>query len=630
MKRSRWFLAASTAFLWTLVAANVPTFGNAARVDDKPKPARNTSFNPLVKDAAAKIDDLVKAGYAKDKIFPTRLTTDEEFLRRVYLDVVGRIPTYEEAKAYLASKDPTRRQKLIDELLDSPGYVSHMYNYWADQLRVTARIRGDYAGEYPKWLKEQIAQNTPFDNFVYLLLTAEGKAKDNGAVGYWLRDNGMNLEITAQTTQIFLGTQIGCAQCHDHPFDHWEMKQFYEFAAFTSGITTRDRSMGGPAFREIRTKQQKGELPREVDQVLRNLIREEGYKVADTNTRGIRLPSDYKYDNGKPGETIQPRIIFNDDSKSLPEKFNREKFARWVVSKDNPLFSKVIANRMWQRVVGIGIVSPVDDFSDINKPSNPALLDYLAETMKKVNFDLKEYLRIVLNSRTYQLATNRDDYTKDNFRNQAAVLRRMTAEQIWDSFATITVDDLDERADNSQAYGGMMAMMGDTSDLDLSKMTADEMIKCAERLVADRRDRFRDRARETDNSRRGQFLPQITRASEVRQPAPPGHFLSEFGASDREAIGNAHTDASVPQVLHLVNGSGLANLVNRQSALMKNIAGAKDEKEKVEVLFLSFLSRYPNPTEMSVAINELKNNGTNGIENLIWALANTREFLFIR
>ncbi|MEX2213998.1 MAG: DUF1549 and DUF1553 domain-containing protein [Phycisphaeraceae bacterium] len=628
MKRTRWTLAAVTAGLWLLVVTNAPTLGNAARVDTAP--SKSSSLNPLVKDSAAKIDDLVKAGYAADKIFPTRLTTDEEFLRRVYLDVIGRIPTHDEAQGYLASKDPMRRQKLIDQLLDSPGYVSHMYNYWADQLRLTQRIRGDYAGEYPKWLKEQIKQNTPYDNFVYLLLTAEGKAKDNGAVGYWLRDNGMNLEITSQTTQIFLGTQIGCAQCHDHPFDKWEMKEFYEFAAFTSSMTTRDRGMNSPALREIRTKQQKGELARDVGQVLTNLIREEGYKVSDTNTRGLKLPSDYKYDNGKPGETIKPRVIFDDKSKALTTLSDREKFARWVTSKDNPLFAKVIANRMWARVMGIGIVSPVDDFSEGNKPSNPALLDYLAGVMKKVNFDVKEYMRIVLNTRTYQLATGREDYTKDNFRNQASVLRRMTAEQIWDSFGTITVEDLDERAGDGMAYGGMMMMSGDSADVDITKMSADQLVKYAEKLIADRRGSMRDKARDSVSSKRGQYLPQITRASEIRQPAAPGHFLREFGSSDREAIGNAHTDASVPQVLQLVNGTGLANLVNKQSALMKNIARATDDKEKVNVLFLSFLSRYPNPTEMGVAMKELKDSGSKGIENLIWALANTREFLFIR
>ncbi len=588
--------------------------------------SKYTSSSQQVKDAVKKIDDLVTAGYADQKLQANRLSTDEEFLRRVYMDVAGRVPTYDEAKSFLDSRNANKRQKLIDELLDSPAYVSQMYNYIADILRITGRIRGDYAGNYAAWVKEAVRSNMPWDKFVYELVASEGKSKDNGAVGYWLRDEGMVLEITAQTTQIFMGTQIGCAQCHDHPFDKWEQKEFYQLAAFTSEMSTRDRNFGGPKFRELRQKTQSGDLPRDVQQVLQNLVREESYKVDDLPKKTLKLPSDYKYDNGKPGEVIKPDVIVGKDIAPKSGESQREHFARWLTSRENPLFTQVIANRMWAKVIGLGVVHPVDDWSDQNKPSNPALLANLTDLVKTLNYDLKEYLRVVLNTRAYQLATNREDFNKDNFRNQAGVLRRMTAEQVWDSLLTIAVPDIDDRVVANAGAGPMGMMMGeDYDDLDLTKMSTDEIIKYAEKIVADRKTRTREFFRN-----QGGGYGQMVRASEQRQPLPGGHFLREFGASNRETVNSAHTDPSVPQALALMNGPGLPQLMDKKSELSANLAKAADEKEKANVLYLSILSRYPTPPESSLVIRELKANGAKGVENVVWALVNSREFMFVR
>jgi len=631
------FAALFTSGIALGAAAKLPEGKVEVGKPKTPAKPKVTSLHPQVTKAAAKIDELVVAGYAEGKLTAARNTTDEEFLRRVYLDLNGAIPSYDQAKAFLDSKDVNKRQKLIDELLDSNGYVSHMYNYWADLLRITARTRGDYAGYFPQWVKQSIKENKPFDKFVYEMVTAEGKAKDNGAVGYWLRDDGMVLEITSTTAQVFLGTQIGCAQCHDHPFDNWEMKQFYELAAFTSTVSTRDRAYGSKEIREVRRKAQSGDLPREVTQVLQNMLREASYGVSDMERKTLKLPSDYKYDNGKPGQVVSAHVIFGDEPAPAKDLSSRERYAAWLTSPKNPYFTQVIANRLWAKVVGIGIVNPVDDWSDNNKPLNPALLAHLTETMKALKYDTKEYLRVVMNTKAYQLATNREDYNKENFKHQAGVLRRMTAEQLWDSFITMVVDDpnanIGEEGYGAPGSGGggmMMAMMGASDDVDFTKMTADEMIKYAEKVVADRKDNRRGAMRDAVKNRRGGGGPNVTRASEIRQPAPPGHFLREFGASGRETVADAHTDPSVPQVLYLLNGPGFAQVMSKNSELSKNLAKAKDDKDKVETLYLSILSRYPAPTEMAVAMKELKASGPKGIENLTWVLMNSREFLFIR
>ena len=283
---------------------------------------------------------------------------------------------------------------------------------------------------------------------------------------------------------------------------------------------------------------------------------------------------------------------------------------------------------MWAKVIGIGVVHPVDDWSDQNKPTNPALLAGLTELMKTLNYDLKEYLRVVLNTKAYQLASNREDYNKDNFRNQAGILRRMTAEQVWDSLLTVAVPDIDDRVVANAGAGPMgMAMMGDDyDDLDLTKMSADEIIKYAEKIVANRRARTREFFRDQG----GRGYGQMVRASEQRQPLPGGHFLREFGASNRETVNSAHTDPSVPQALALMNGQGLSQLLDKKSQLSTNLAKAADEKEKANVLYLSILSRYPTPPEASIVVRELKANSSKGVENVTWALINSREFMFTR
>ena len=190
---------------------------------------------------AAKIDALVEANLTKLGMQPNPDSDHYTFVRRIHVDVAGTIPTLLETNAYVSSTKSDRRETLIDTLLSSPGYVSHMYNFWANILRIKDRPDNNMmAFSYREWVKEQLRINRPYDQWVAEMLTAEGKLWENPAVGYTLRDHGMPLVHVDNTVRVFLGTQIGCAQCHDHPFDKWTQKEFYQLAAFTNGTSTRD------------------------------------------------------------------------------------------------------------------------------------------------------------------------------------------------------------------------------------------------------------------------------------------------------------------------------------------------------------------------------------------------------
>ena len=187
-------------------------------------------------EAAQQIDLYIDKGLKSEGLERNAPVPDEQFVRRVYLDVIGRIPTYEELTRFTKSDSESRRAELIDHLLDSEGYVSHQYNYWADVLRVKSRGRRTIMASYQDWIKESLRENQPYDAFVREMITSEGYVWDDPAVGYYLRDAGMPLDNMSNTAQVFLGTRMQCAQCHDHPFDKWTQKEYYHMAAYTFGL----------------------------------------------------------------------------------------------------------------------------------------------------------------------------------------------------------------------------------------------------------------------------------------------------------------------------------------------------------------------------------------------------------
>jgi hypothetical protein len=296
-------------------------------------------------------------------------------------------------------------------------------------------------------------------------------------------------------------------------------------------------------------------------------------------------------------------------------------FAKWLTSPQNPRFAKTISNRLWKRMFGAGQIEPVDDLKDDSKAENPELLDFLTSEMVRVDFDLKEYLRIVCNTKAYQReATTTEVNPADEYHFPGPLLRRMTAEQVWDSFITLAVNKPDEYQKEPARVEAKLL------NIDLSKATAEMIYEHNKELASSDIKKSRD-ARNKPYSYKGQLL---VRASELPLPQPPGHFLRQFGQSDREAIEVSSEDGSVPQVLQMFNGPVTHMLLEPESLMYKNVIAEKGTDARIDVIFLSILSRRPTPAERQVAMSEVKSHGDAGFGNVIWALVNTREFLFVQ
>jgi len=577
--------------------------------------------------SAAKVDELMEANYAKYKVTPNPMASDEQFVRRVYLDLVGTIPTYKQVRSFVSNSDSEKKSKLIDVLLSQEGYSSNFYNYWADILRLKDnQITNNVPGRpYCEWVKESLETNKPYDQFVYDMLVAEGKIWETPASGYILRDSGMPLDAMNNTVRVFLGTQIGCAQCHNHPFDRWTQKEFYEMAAFTFGTATRrgagDKKFGGGnVVNKLRDEMKKVDDKFDGGGKYNRFLIGNLCEVYDNNAK-LALPHDYQYDDGKPKQQIAPKTIFGPAVKIEKGVSPRVAFAKWLTSPENPRFAKTISNRLWKRSFGVGLIEPVDDMKDDSKPENPELMDFLTSEMVRLKFDLKEYLRIVCNTKAYQReATHAEVTPGDEYHFPGPLLRRMTAEQVWDSFITLAVMKPDEYQKEPARVEAKLL------NVDLTKATAELIYEHNKELGSSDIKKSRD-ARNKPYNYKGQLL---VRASELPSPQPPGHFLRQFGQSDREAIEVSSEDGSVPQVLQMFNGPITHMLLEPESLMYKNVTSERSSEARVEVIFQSILSRRPTQAERATALAEVKTHGDAGYGNVIWALVNTREFLFVQ
>ncbi len=568
--------------------------------------------------SAARIDAIVDAHLKRVGQQPNANSVDHEFLRRAYLDITGTIPTAKQAAMFLAQRGDSKRVILIDQLLNRPGYASHFYNYWADILRLHDRPdNNNYGRPYADWVKECLRENVDYDSMVHEMLTAKGRIWENPAAGYYLRDMGMPLDNLNNTIRVFLGTRIGCAQCHDHPFDRWTQKEFYQLAAFTSGIefnANRDLavkvnqkdidSKGSPESKESREAKQ--------------ILRMNRPAVWDNDKKQLKFPENYTYANAKAGDIVKPAVIFGKAPSTISAAERREIFGDWVTSSDNPRFAMTIANRLWKRAMGVGLIEPEDDLKDDSKAVIPELLDYLTGEMKRLDFDLKEFQRIVFYTKAYQRKVTYGDLPADKPYNFAGpVLRRMTAEQVWDSLLTLTMEEPEKMLRPEDDKFQEIVALKPTA-------TVSEVLDRATKLDEYRKDEGKQRSK---RQYKGQ---ELLRASELPQPLPGGHFLREFGQSDRQVISSSHTDGTVPQLLAMFNGPVTHMMLEQGSVIYNEVMAKKQQAEQIDTIFLSLLSRYPTEAEKVIANREIKEAKAAGFGNVIWALLNTREFLFVQ
>lgn len=348
------------------------------------------------------IDTLVNAKLRKLRIVPSDLCTDEEFLRRVSLDITGTMPTVAEYEKFLADTDPAKREKLVDELLGRKEFVDIWVMKWAELLQVRTianRVEKKPMLAYYNWLKEKIASNTPTDKMVQELLGSRGGSFSSPATNYYQTETE-TLKVAENVAQVFMGMRIQCAQCHNHPFDRWTMDDYYGFAAF---------------FSQIGRKQ--GEDPRETI-----IFNSGGGEV--THLVG--------------GRVMKPKFLGGIEP-DLAGRDRREVMAQWLASAENPYFAKNLANIVWAHFFGRGIIHEVDDVRISNPPVNPELLDELGRKFTEYNYDFRKLVRDICTSRTYQLSTKTNPTNESDHRNFAhAELRRIRAEILLDCISTVT------------------------------------------------------------------------------------------------------------------------------------------------------------------------------------------------
>ena len=608
---------------------------------------------PEIEQAAAQIDSILQAYWNENKTKSGKKTTDHEFVRRAYLELAGRIPTIDEARTFCNATGRKKRGQLIDDLLESPGYVSHFYNYWADILRLKERPSRDIFFEpYMAWVKESLADNMPYDKWVYTLLTANGRVAENPATGFQLRDAGMPLSYVDNTVRVFLGTQIGCAQCHDHPFDRWTQQECYKLAALTNGRKFSAKQvlfggMGGASFGTDDSFSDSGPASdspfKDEDDLIPNLARlrygmqtaidekkvgggirnfyGSGTMMISSMDDEFRLPHDYQYDDGDPLDVVEPAVLWGKIPEYAEDEDNRARFAAWLTTSDNRQFARNIANRMWKKVMGVGLVEPIDDFQEGNIPAIPELLEHLTDEMLRLNFDLREFVRLLVSTETYQnVAVIYDPTAAEPHRYAGPALKRMTAEQLWDSLLTLIAAN--EWAYQRPTAQDLQAVYG----IDMSVMDYEEF----EQSYKDYNEYMRGLNR-TRNKNCGYEGLTLVRASELPQPSGASHLLRQFGQGDRETIETARQSATVPQILTLFNGWMTHAMLAKGSVIYDSVSQQNTMKSAVDTIFLAILTHEPDADMRRAAEQEIKqaSNPAAGCGNLIWALLNTREFLFI-
>ncbi len=399
-------LAIMARFEGAYAATTLVVMGDRAGFAWKPAPEHNY------------VDGLVHEKLRQVKVLPSDLCGDEDFVRRVFIDLTGLPPSGDEVKKFLADTRAARvkRDELIDRLIGSADFIEHWTNKWADLLQVNRKFLGEQGARALRdYIRKSVADNVPYDKFVRGILTASGSTLDNPAAAYWkiLRNPQDAME---NTTQLFLAVRFNCNKCHDHPFERWTQDQYYNLAAYFTQVGRAE----DPRYKGQRLPGTDVEGGKPVVEV-----------ISDTNAGEIK--------HDRTGAVSPPKFPYT--HKDLPpEKANRRAaLAHWLASKENPYFAKSYVNRVWSYLLGVGIIEPVDDIRAGNPPSNPKLLDKLTDEFVKGGFNARELMRTICKSRVYQHSIVTNKWNADDEINYAhAVARRLPAEVLFDAIHRAT------------------------------------------------------------------------------------------------------------------------------------------------------------------------------------------------
>ena len=497
---------------------------------------KNLAFQWKETPANNYIDELIYAKLKRLRIQPSELCTDAEFIRRVSLDVCGKLPTSVETETFIADPDPNKREKLVDKLLAHKEFVELWVMKWSELLEMRSSLAVSYKATllYYNWLQEQIAGNVPIDQMVQKLLGSTGGTFSNPATNYYQMEQDRQ-KIAENVAQVFMGMRIQCSQCHNHPFDRWTMDDYYSFAAF---------------FAQIGRKQ--GADPRE---------------TIVFNSGGGEM-------NHLVGGRVMPPKFLGGATPDCTGKDRRQVLAKWLASSENPYFARNLANIVWAHFFGRGIVNQVDDVRVSNPPVNGPLLDALAKNFTDYKYDFKRLVRDICTSRTYQLSTVANDTNSFDDRNFShATLRRIRAE--------VLLDCITQATETKDKFAG---------------------------------------------------LPLGARAVQIADGNTATYFLTTFGRASRETVCSCEVkmEPNLGQALHLMNGENVHAKV-KEGAVVKHLLDEKKSPPQViSNLYLRCLSRPPTGDETKAVVAQLigAKDQRLALEDVFWALLNSREFLF--
>ena len=486
-------------------------------------------------------------------LMPSEPCPDDQFIRRLSVDLTGTLPTPAQVNAFVAEKDPAKRDKLIEVLLDSSNYSFFFANKWADVLRVKRRGQADRAKgtfAFHEWIRDAIAADLPYDQFARAILAASGDEVSNPPT-VWYKEVQNPEQFVDDTAQVFLGQRLACAQCHHHPYEKWSQDDYWGLAAFFGRVGRKNIL--------VPDEQQPGQPPARL-------------LVYSRPTGGVT--------NKRSGQQAVMKPLGGKQAEVGRDQDPRQTLVDWMVQPDNPFFARAVANRYWAHFFGRGIVDPLDDMRVTNPPSNPELLDALAKDLVDHKYSLKHLIGTIVRSRTYQLSAVPNDLNKHDKQNYARYYpRRLGAEVLFDAVNQVT---------NSPAqFGG---------------------------LPQDRH-----------APRRAISLPDESFAS---------YFLDVFGRPQRISACECErmSEANLAQALHLLNSDEIQGKVSRAGGRADSLAkDPRPDSDKVDELFLWAFARKPTSAQRELALSHVAKHTANkkfAYENILWALLNTKEFVF--
>ena len=469
---------------------------------------------------------------------PSGLADDAEFLRRVYLDTIGTLPTASEARAFLANTEANKRAKLIDALLERPEYADYWSMKWADLLRVDRdAVTPKAAVAMTRWLRKEFAENRPFDQFARDILTARGNTAKEGPAALYVAVVSPE-ELSRSIAQLFCGVRIACAQCHHHPSARWGQDDYFALAGFFTGVVRKPIPGGGTSI---------------VDHAGADLKNPRTGLVVPSRALGAVAVADF-----------------------VKQPDRRTALAEWMTGPENAYFAPSIANRLWAHYFGRGLVEPLDDFRPTNPATNEPLLSDLAKHLRNANYDLKAFTRTLLNSRVYQLTSRPVPGNADDAQNFShATSKAIPAEVLLDAI--------------SQTTGVPEKFNG---------------------------------------------VPDGTRAIQLWDNRIPSYFFRIFGRPLRASVCECErsNEPSITQALHLMNSPEIAEKIRAKTGTAHKLADSmKPPADVIDELYLSVLSRMPTEKEKAAMLKSFEESGSDrrgATEDVLWALLNSKEFLF--